>query len=174
MLVAALTTGHKIGLGVVALAFIVYALASSFLVPRFRPQFPGKGGVSAFVAATVLVFCGMIAAVYFFGKEKPEGEAKAAAVSVARKVAVSETEFKIKLSTSSLSAGSYEFDLTNDGKLAHNLTVKGPGVGKAATPTIGPGKTATLKVTLAKGAYELYCSVPGHKASGMDLRVSVS
>jgi uncharacterized cupredoxin-like copper-binding protein len=47
-------------------------------------------------------------------------------------------------------------------------------VKKAATPTIAAGKTAKLKVKLAKGTYELYCSVPGHKQLGMDTHITVS
>ena len=75
MLIAGLPTSHKIGLGLVALAFVAFALTSSFLLPRLRPQFPGKGGVAGFVAVTVLFFCSMIAAVWFFGKEPKEAKA---------------------------------------------------------------------------------------------------
>jgi uncharacterized cupredoxin-like copper-binding protein len=42
------------------------------------------------------------------------------------------------------------------------------------TPVIGPGKTADLTVTLKSGSYDVYCSVPGHKAAGMDATVKVS
>jgi uncharacterized cupredoxin-like copper-binding protein len=54
------------------------------------------------------------------------------------------------------------------------LVVNGPGVSNAKTPTIGGGSTATLKVTLKAGEYELYCSVPGHKQLGMDVKVKVA
>jgi mono/diheme cytochrome c family protein len=75
VLVAGISTGHKIGLGLVALAFIAFALSSSLLLPRLRPQFPGKGGVAGFVAVTVLFFCAMMSAVWFFGKETKEAKA---------------------------------------------------------------------------------------------------
>ncbi len=42
-MIFALTTGHKIGLLVVGLAFIVFALVSSFVLPRRNPNFPGRG-----------------------------------------------------------------------------------------------------------------------------------
>jgi mono/diheme cytochrome c family protein len=74
VLIAGISTGHKIGLGLVGLAFIAFALTSSFLLPRLRPQFPGKAGVGGFVAATVLFFCAMIAAVWFFGQESKEAK----------------------------------------------------------------------------------------------------
>ena len=35
-------------------------------------------------------------------------------------------------------------------------------------------KTGTLTATLKAGTVELYCSVPGHKAAGMDLKIKVS
>jgi mono/diheme cytochrome c family protein len=76
VLLAGLPTSHKIGLGLVALAFVAFALGSSFLVPRYRRDFPGKAGVGGFVALCLLFFCSMIAAVWFFGKEPKEVEAK--------------------------------------------------------------------------------------------------
>ncbi|HZC31351.1 MAG TPA: hypothetical protein VE261_07500 [Gaiellaceae bacterium] len=69
MLLAGLTTGNKIGLGVVAIVFISFALTSSFLAPRRRPAFPGKNGLSVFVLASVVLFASMVAAVVVFGVE---------------------------------------------------------------------------------------------------------
>ena len=67
MLGAELSTGHEIGLIVVAGVFIAFALASSFLVPRYKPDFPGPTGLSVFVIASVVMFVLMITAVNFFG-----------------------------------------------------------------------------------------------------------
>jgi uncharacterized cupredoxin-like copper-binding protein len=64
----ALSTGHQVGLAVTAAAFIAFALASSFLFPRFRPQFPGNG-LLAFIVVTFVFFFGMLAAVEVFGAE---------------------------------------------------------------------------------------------------------
>jgi uncharacterized cupredoxin-like copper-binding protein len=127
----------------------------------------------------------MLVAVEFFGREPAEAGAKettaattaattTGAPSGSKKIDVTEKEFKIELATSSLAAGSYEFDLKNAGKIPHNLTIDGPAVQKAHTPTIGGGATATLKVMLKVGEYDFYCSVPGHKQLGMDLKVKVS
>ena len=78
---AALSTGHKIGLGVVGAVFIAFALSASFLAPRRWPDFPGRHGLSPFVIACFVVFAGMLASVYFFGKESEEAKgAEAAAV----------------------------------------------------------------------------------------------
>ena len=67
MLGAELSTGHEIGLIVVAAAFIAFALVSSFLVPRYKPDFPGPAGLSVFVIGSFVMFGLMVAAVNFFG-----------------------------------------------------------------------------------------------------------
>lgn len=69
MLVAALSNGHKIGLAIVAAVFIAFALISSFVASRFKPDFPGKAGLSVFVIVSILMFAMMIAAVEIFGAE---------------------------------------------------------------------------------------------------------
>jgi cytochrome c551/c552 len=66
--VAGLSTGHKIGLAAVGGAFIVFALVSSFVLPRFNPNFPGRG-LGWFVFVCVLFFLAMISAVIVFGRE---------------------------------------------------------------------------------------------------------
>jgi uncharacterized cupredoxin-like copper-binding protein len=71
----ALSTGHEVGLAVTAAVFIAFALASSFLFPRFRPQYPG-GGLPAFIVICFVLFFGMLAAVEKFGAEGGEAEAK--------------------------------------------------------------------------------------------------
>jgi uncharacterized cupredoxin-like copper-binding protein len=71
-----LSTGHEVGLAVTAGAFIAFALASSFLFPRFRPQFPG-GGLLAFIVVCFVFFFGMLAAVETFGAEAGKNEAAA-------------------------------------------------------------------------------------------------
>jgi hypothetical protein len=64
---AELTTGHEVGLIVVAGVFIAFALASSFLFPRWRPDFPGPNGIGPFAIASIVLFVLMVAAINFFG-----------------------------------------------------------------------------------------------------------
>src|SRR4051812_9370938 len=66
--VAGLSTGSKTALAIVGLAFIVFALVSSFVLPRRNPNFPGKH-MGWYVALCVLFFVAMIPAVLVFGKE---------------------------------------------------------------------------------------------------------
>jgi uncharacterized cupredoxin-like copper-binding protein len=210
VLIAALSTGHKVGLGLVGLAFVVFALISAFLLPSLRPDYPGKRGLPAFLTLSATLFVGMMFAVFFFGRETSESHAAegskatststpaetttpstsasstestttAPAASVPstaptapKQIAVTEVEFKIELPSTSLSPGSYTFDLTNKGAVGHDLAFNGPGVDNEKTGVIGPGKTAKLTVDLKDGTYDVYCSVPGHKQAGMDVKLKVS
>ena len=70
-MLSALATSHKIGIGVVAGVFIAFALASSFLFPAWRPDFPGRR-VGLFVAVTVLLTAGMLASVIALAVEPKE------------------------------------------------------------------------------------------------------
>jgi len=76
---------------------------------------------------------------------------------------VSATEFKFTLSTQTVHTGTVTFKLTNNGGIPHDLSINGK-----QTPNIGPGATATLKVTFAKpGNYPYLCTIPGHAEAGM-------
>lgn len=67
MLGSELPVGHEIGLIVVAGIFIAFALVSSFLVPRYKPDFPGPTGLSVFAIGSLVMFGLMVLAVNFFG-----------------------------------------------------------------------------------------------------------
>ncbi len=180
MVVAALSTGHEIGLALVAAVFIGFALVSSMVVPRRRPDFPGRAGLRVFVIASLALFAATIAAVAVFGRES---EAKAGTPAAATGAAtaqatltVKEKEFKILLPAAArtLKPGRTTFVAENVGKLPHDLTIKGPGVRTTKTPLIQPGKKASLTVKLAKGTYVLWCSVPGHEKLGMRATITVA
>ena len=86
----ALSTGHEIGLGVTALVFIAFALASSLLLPRFRPNYPGRG-LPAFIVISFVFFFGMLTAVENFGAESKHGEAAAAESTTAETTTAAQT-----------------------------------------------------------------------------------
>ena len=86
-------------------------------------------------------------------------------------IKVTLTEFKYSTSTIELKAGDKAtLDLKNAGAVEHDFVVDAASLkvsiqpGKSATRTIGP---------LAAGSYEIYCSVPGHKESGMKAQLIV-
>jgi uncharacterized cupredoxin-like copper-binding protein len=188
VLLLGLSTGHKIGLGLAVLGFAGFSLLVSLLVPRWYPQFPGRG-LRVFLVTCLLLFVGMMTAVVVLARESSSAEAKGpetttkatttaattatTTTSQASSVPVTETEFKIALPKSTLAAGSYSFEVANDGKIEHDLVIKGSGVDEK-TPTIEAGKSATLKVDLKPGSYDVYCSIPGHKQAGMDVKLTVS
>jgi uncharacterized cupredoxin-like copper-binding protein len=195
VLLLALSTGQKVGLGLAVAGFAGFSLVVSMLVPRYRPQFPGRG-LRVFVVTCLLLFVGMMCAVIFIARETSEAEAggeettaattgtttepsttqtattATTAAPAAENVTASETEFKIALDSSSVSAGRVTFDVENDGKIPHDLVVKGNGV-EAKTPLLDGGESKPLTVDLKPGTYDLYCSVPGHKEAGMDLKLTV-
>ncbi len=93
--------------------------------------------------------------------------AHASAGSTTKTINVTEKEFKITLSSRKVAPGKVKFVVKNVGKLTHGLDISGPGVKKAHTPLIKPGKSATLTITLKSGKYTIWCPVPGHEAQGM-------
>jgi len=72
--VANLSTGHAIILLAVAGAFILFALVSSFVIPRRSPDFPGNR-VGIYSGVAILFLIVMLASVIAFGKEKKKAEA---------------------------------------------------------------------------------------------------
>ena len=178
-LVAGLSTGHKIGLLVVGAVFIGFALSASFLAPRRWPDFPGRHGMSVFILASFVLFFGMLAAVYVFGKESEAENAAAAQAHVGKPanqtIKVTEREFHIQLPPlKELAQGTYTFDVHNVGQAAHNLVIEGGRAsGPQSTPLIQPGADAKLTVSLGHGNYTLYCSVDGHRKLGMQAQISV-
>lgn len=79
----AITSGGKVGLGLVALVFVSFALVSAFVLPRRNPDFPGER-LGAYVAVAALLFVAMMAAVVVFARESgEEGGAESAATTPA-------------------------------------------------------------------------------------------
>jgi uncharacterized cupredoxin-like copper-binding protein len=89
-------------------------------------------------------------------------------------VTADESEYKIVLSTSTVAPGTYKLEAANKGSITHALEIDGPGISGMKTGDISPGSSATLTVKLAKGSYDIYCPLPGHKALGMDTTLNVS
>ena len=91
--------------------------------------------------------------------------------------------FAFTLSTKSVKTGSVTFKVTNKGTIPHTFKVCSAATksdsanscsGKV-TPSLSPGKSATLTVTFSKkGSYEYLCTIPGHAAAGMKGLLKVS
>ena len=84
----------------------------------------------------------------------------------AKAVTIDEKEFSLTPKQATAGSGAVTVTAKNVGTIAHNLEVEGSGVEKK-TANIQPGSSAALKLNLKPGTYQMYCTVPGHKQSGM-------
>ncbi len=75
--------------------------------------------------------------------------------------------------TLSAKAGTVAIVFTNTAPIEHNVTIASGTTVLGATPSFtGGSRTLTLK--LKPGTYTFYCSVPGHRAAGMEGTLHVS
>ena len=65
-------TRDQIILGLAALVLVVFSLVVSMLVPRWKPDFPGRN-LRLFALVAVLLVFGMLGAVEVFGAEEEHG-----------------------------------------------------------------------------------------------------
>lgn len=135
----------------------------------------GARVVTAALAALLLGACGGTSTntATPSAASSPTATSPSSATAVGTSVGVTEKEFSITLSQASFSPASYTFTIQNKGSFPHNLNIKGPGVDTKTSPILSAGQSGMLTVTLQKGSYELWCSVPGHNDKGMDLTIKV-
>jgi uncharacterized cupredoxin-like copper-binding protein len=123
-----------------------------------------RRGLTLMLLALALAGCG--------GDENAE-EAQAPEESPHHTITITETDFALEPSSVDLdAAGTYAFEVVNEGQVAHALEVEGEGI-EEETETLEPGQRATLTVALEAGSYELYCPVGDHKERGMTGKVDI-
>ena len=91
--------------------------------------------------------------------------------SVLQTIQVSEKEYSLNPSSITVpKAGTYAFEVTNDGQTAHALEIEESGGGnEEETGDILPGAKKTIEFTFsAGGSYEMYCPIDGHRQQGME------
>ena len=70
-------------------------------------------------------------------------------------------------------AGKVSIDFTNMSPEDHNMTIaSASGAVLGATPTF-QGGSKTLTLNLKPGTYKFFCTVPGHRAAGMEGTLTV-
>jgi mono/diheme cytochrome c family protein len=69
-------------------------------------------------------------------------------------------------------AGPLEIDSKNAASIPHDIALEGNGVNQKGQVVQGGG-VSTIKVTVKAGKYTFYCSVPGHRAGGMEGTLTV-
>jgi len=89
----------------------------------------------------------------------------ARAAAAPTRVSVTLVDFRFRFSRLVLPPGKVVFDVVNRGAVAHDLVfAKGD-----RTRVLQPGRRQTITVSFSKaGVYRFYCSVPGHRALGMN------
>jgi len=90
-------------------------------------------------------------------------------------VSVGAKEFSLTLSRPYVGGGSVRVELRNNGEDPHNLVVSPEGTHTplASFSTLDPGEYERRSVTLTPGRYQLWCSLEGHEAKGMNVTLRV-
>jgi plastocyanin len=98
-----------------------------------------------------------------------------AATQAATTVPLSAVPNAIAFNTKTLTAkaGKVTIAFTNSGALEHNVTIAQGSTVLGATPTF-TAAVKNLTLTLKPGTYTFYCSVPGHRAAGMEGTLKVT
>jgi uncharacterized cupredoxin-like copper-binding protein len=86
---------------------------------------------------------------------------------------IAETEFKLSPKTATTKAGQVTITVKNAGQTIHNLEVQGNGVEKKSAD-LQPGASGKVTANLKAGKYTMYCTIDGHRASGMEGTLTVS
>ena len=132
-----LSTGHSVGLAVVAGAFVVFALASALLIPRRWPDFPGRN-LRWFVVATLVLFVATLAAVEVFAKEPKEATAAEPTTTTAQPGTTTQATQPAPAPAGDATAGKQVFASQGCGS-CHAFSAAG------STGTVGPNLDEALK-----------------------------
>jgi uncharacterized cupredoxin-like copper-binding protein len=164
---------------------VAWALILSMGIGTRNPNFPttlaGQRVVIAITAVLVLATVSMavvtsggstakatIAPVTQTGREAASGSGTSSLKDEA------DPQGQLAYTTKNLSAkaGEVTIGFTNASPLMHNMTIAQGTKVLGATPTF-QGGTKTLELNLKPGTYVFYCSVPGHRAAGMEGKLTV-
>jgi len=122
------------------------------------------------VSAVFAVAAALAAAVVVAGPAAAQPTSTATSI-----VKISALASGLKYNTTVLhaKAGKVEIVFTNKSMLQHNVRVESGETELGGTKKITKGTTKAY-VTLKKGTYNFYCSVPGHEDAGMRGKLIVS
>lgn len=164
---------------------VAWALILSVGVGTRNPNFPSTlGGQRAVMAITaVLVLTTVSTAVLTSGGSSAKatltpvtqtGREAASGSGSSSLKEEADPEGQLRYTTKNLSAkaGAVTISFANMSPLMHNMTIAQGSKVLAATPTF-QGGTKTLTLNLKPGSYVFYCSVPGHRAAGMEGKLTV-
>jgi plastocyanin len=89
------------------------------------------------------------------------------------KLSADPSALKFDKSKLTAKAGKVTLSMANPSSLPHAVAVEGNGVDKDGN-TVKKGGTSTVTVTLKAGTYDFYCPVDGHRAAGMEGKLTVN
>ena len=182
-----LTTAQKLGLAGVAFVFVGFSLLVSMVIPRYRPDFPGRRHLRLFIAVTIVLFVAMLAAVEVLAKESEEEPNEEAAAPTTTAAATTggggagttlenpadRSQLRFAKSSLEAPAGKVTLVMPNPSPLEHDISIRGNGIDQQGK-VVGQGGTSRVSAELTPGDYEFYCSVPGHEAAGMKGTLTVT
>jgi plastocyanin len=101
------------------------------------------------------------------GGDDDSDEEAAAPSGPAKTIQMSLVDYRLDPSDIRLDqAGTYSFQLTNDGGNDHALEIEGGDL-EEESDLVNPGQTGELTVELEDGEYEMYCPLGNHRERGM-------
>jgi plastocyanin len=68
--------------------------------------------------------------------------------------------------------GQLQIDSPNEASVDHNIALEGGGVNEVG-PVVNNGGVSTINVGVEAGEYQFFCTVPGHRAAGMEGTLTV-
>jgi len=182
-------------------ALVLWALILALVLGMRKPEFPGslRGQRIVMAVSIVLVLGAVSTAVITSGPPAKTAEASTGAQTTSTsstappattttpttpsnikqrvtKLAIEALPSgQLAYSTQVLSAGSGQVSITmtNGSPLEHNFTLAQGSTVLGATPTF-KGGSRTLTLNLKPGTYKFFCTVPGHRAAGMEGTLTVS
>jgi plastocyanin len=169
----------KVPFYIAGVLLVVWVVVLAALGISHADSFPGSPGRARLVMLTsfVLVAATITTAVLTGGEDAeergPEAGARPAATGrTLALVADPGGALRFDMTRAAVFAGRVTVRLTNDSTVEHNVTIaQGPKT-FGATKTLTES-TGTLAVDLAPGDYVFFCSVAGHRESGMEGTLSV-
>ncbi len=95
------------------------------------------------------------------------GCGQTARVKAGATVSIALREYRITPQRVRTADGSLTIQITNDGRLTHDLVIaSGDGTRRAASAPIAPGQTGSLVTSLAPGTYVMSSSIENDRALG--------
>lgn len=100
-------------------------------------------------------------------------ETAAAGTAAEGELRVGLLEYEVAVSHRAVTPGPVTLEVTNAGAEGHDLRVEGA-AGPAATEVLRPAESAELVVDAPAGSeLTLWCTLPGHRAQGMETTIRV-